>query len=160
MNENHQITNGITYEGPAYYCLCRWSIGPYQHHLGLGPVIHSIARHHASFPRIDHATELPLDIANILDSLVRWADGYGGNLKWNEEEKLKSDLMLNRSYWMKAPARLILGHLVEAGLNSDDCTTIIDYVTRAQAGRRLQPKSYKGFSWNHEGPQEKTTGQS
>jgi hypothetical protein len=41
----------------------------------------------------EDASTVPPDIAKIIVLLVSYADGYGGKLKWNEQAKLKADMM-------------------------------------------------------------------
>lgn len=97
------------------------------------------------------SNQLPANIDHILKYLADYAAGYSTGLKWNEEAKLKSDLMENRHLWMNVNTGLIQDRLEELGMSDEDIRTVLDFVKRAQAGRRLVPEhSYKGFKFPHE----------
>lgn len=51
----------------------------------------------AATPSVD----LPDDVASILTNTARWAAGYSEGLKWNEEDKLKADMMNRPARWAK-----------------------------------------------------------
>ena len=78
------------------------------------------------------------------------AAGYGNSMKWNEEAKLKSDLMKNRQAWMDIPIGAIRQKCSDLGMALADTNTIIELVEKAQAGKRLVPESsYKNFEFKH-----------
>ncbi len=43
--------------------------------------------------------DLPADVSEILEYIGRYAEGYDGHMKWNEEAKLKADMMNMRHRW-------------------------------------------------------------
>ena len=93
---------------------------------------------------------LPEDISRVLEHLATMAAGYGNSMKWNEEAKLKSDLMKNRQAWMDIPIGAIRQKCSDLGMALADTNTIIELVEKAQAGKRLVPESsYKNFEFKH-----------
>lgn len=95
-------------------------------------------------------SEIPADIDQILQGLAGWAEGYSTGLKWNEEAKLKADLMANRRYWLGVEVAAIRARLRELGMSAEDAATVCELVGRAQQGRRLVPeKSYRSFTFDH-----------
>ena len=96
---------------------------------------------------------LPIDIVKILEFLAEWSRGYDNHLKWNEEAKLKADLMNSRGYWLGVPVPAITAKCTALGMRGQDVDLIADLVTRAQQGRRLVPKrSYRDHRFQHERP--------
>lgn len=96
---------------------------------------------------------LPSDIVKILEHLALLARGYNNHLQWNEEARLKADLMHSRRYWGGFPPSVVRAKCVELGMRSEDASLIEELVARAQAGRRLVPqRSYRGSRFHHERP--------
>lgn len=96
------------------------------------------------------ADPLPADLELILDYIATMARGYTSGLKWNEEAKLKSDMMLVPERWtpQRAPIDLVRARCVELGMSYKDAGTVVDLLAKAQAGKRLVPqRSYKGFKF-------------
>jgi len=97
------------------------------------------------------ADELPADIVKILEFLASMARGYNNHLKWNEEARLKADLMHNRRFWLGFPVNAVAAKCTELGMRQEDVDLIADLVRRAQAGRRLVPqRSYRDSTFLHE----------
>lgn len=97
------------------------------------------------------AADLPDDIISALEYLAMMARGYDNNLKWNEEAKLKADLMTNRRYWTGFPPAAVRAKCLELGMTAEDARTIAEFVTKAQAGRRLVPASgYRDYVFAHD----------
>lgn len=92
---------------------------------------------------------IPEDVAVILAALARWAGGYDSGLKWNEIEKLKSDLMIKPGRWMGVTADQVRRECRRLGMRPKDADTVADLVARRQQGGRfnLGKSSYKGFSF-------------
>lgn len=91
---------------------------------------------------------LPDDINQIIEHLAQWAKGYNNRLKWNEEAKLKSDMMEVPERWTpdRAPVDAVKAACLQAGMTEQDTGTIIGFLRKRQAGKRLVPqRSYKGF---------------
>ena len=96
------------------------------------------------------SAKLPDDINQIIEYLAEAAKGYHTGLKWNEEAKLKSDMMKVRERWTshRAPIDAVKAKCVEAGLWDEDTATIIDLLRKTQAGKRLVPRrSYRDFKF-------------
>jgi hypothetical protein len=92
---------------------------------------------------------LPQDVNQILEYLAMMAQGYNNHLKWNEEAKLKADLMNAKPRWRGVPVIEIRDRCRALGMREEDVTLIVDLVTRAQAGRRLIPqRSYRDFRFD------------
>lgn len=99
--------------------------------------------------------QLPTDIVEILEFLAMMAKGYDNHLKWNEEAKLKADLMHNRRYWVGFTSAAVRDKCRALGMTFEDATLIEDLVSRAQAGRRLVPdRSYRDSTFRHKRPAE------
>ncbi|MGB3896314.1 MAG: hypothetical protein WA942_18960 [Mycolicibacter sinensis] len=94
---------------------------------------------------------LPADVEKIIESLARWAKGYRNRLKWNEEAKFKSDLMQSKIRWQpeRVPVDLFRERCLAHGMTEEDTATLVGYLKRAQAGKRLVPqRSYRGFKFS------------
>lgn len=97
-----------------------------------------------------NSSEVPADIAKIAEYLARWAEGYGGELKWNEHAKLKASIMNEPTRW--SPARIspkaFEAACREAGLSAEDTATVTEYLGKVQAGRRIVAhKQYRDFAF-------------
>lgn len=92
---------------------------------------------------------VPEDIEHILSYLADMAAAYSTGLKWNEEAKLKADLMNNPVRWRNVSAQAVSQRLLSLGMSPEDTRTLTDFVKRAQAGKRLVPqKTYRDFKFN------------
>lgn len=92
---------------------------------------------------------VPEDIERILSYLADMAAGYSTGLKWNEEAKLKADLMNNPVRWRNVSAHAVSQRLLSFGMSPEDTRTLTDFVRRAQAGKRLIPhQTYRDFKFN------------
>lgn len=99
------------------------------------------------------SNELPPDIVEILELLAQMAKGYDNHLKWNEQARLKADLMNNRRYWLGFSPDAVQDKALALGMRPDDAGLIRDFVSRAQQGRRLVPdRSYRDAKFAHERP--------
>lgn len=91
---------------------------------------------------------LPGDVRRFLDHLARWAKGYDNHLKWNEVDKLKAELMNNRSRWQRVSLEAVDAYCASADMRAEDVRTIVDLIERRQTGRRLVPsKGYRDYKW-------------
>lgn len=92
---------------------------------------------------------IPKDIATILAGLAAWAAGYDSGLKWNEIEKLKSDLMEKPDRWIRVTPDQVRRECRRLGMRPKDADTVAELVTRRQQGGRfnLGKSSCKGFSF-------------
>lgn len=88
-------------------------------------------------------------VEKIIEEIGRWAAGYSTGLKWNEEAKLKSDMMRVRHRWVGVDLGALEAKCREVGLNDKDTRTVLDLVRKVKAGKRLVPKrTYRGFQWD------------
>lgn len=93
-------------------------------------------------------TSLPEAIDRILEYLADMAASYTGGLKWNEEAKLKADLMNAPERWRGVSTQAVSERCLELGMSTQDTATIVGFISKAQAGRRLIPhRSYKEFKF-------------
>jgi hypothetical protein len=93
--------------------------------------------------------ELPPAVARIAEHLAEWARGYNNHLKWNELSKFKADLMNARPRWRDVSPTSFAAKLRNEGMREEDVTELVDWLTRAQAGRRLVPQSsYRSFMFS------------
>lgn len=93
--------------------------------------------------------DLPPDVADIAEHLAEWARGYNNHLKWNEQSKFKADLMNARPRWRGVSPSSFAAKLKNEGMREEDVRELVDWLTRAQAGRRLVPhNSYRSFAFN------------
>jgi hypothetical protein len=98
--------------------------------------------------RIASAVSVVASAPKIVKFLAGWARGYNNRLKWNEEAKLKSDMMEVPERWTpeRAPVDAVKAACLEAGMTEQDTKTVVDFLRKRQAGKRLVPhRSYKGF---------------
>lgn len=95
-------------------------------------------------------TNLPNNIKNILEYLAAMAAGYHSGLKWNEEEKLKSDLNKNRLHWLNVSTSDVHDYCIDLGMSPKDARRIADLLNESQGGKRFRPRSYGDHQFNHE----------
>lgn len=92
------------------------------------------------------STDLPEDVASILTSTAACAAGYSGGLKWNEEDKLKADMMNRPARWTAVTVEQVRAKCRELGMRPNDIDTIADFVQRRKDGRRFNVgSSYSAF---------------
>ena len=93
---------------------------------------------------------MPEDIRGILEHIARYAKGYDNHMKWNNEAKLKSDMMLHMDRWDLVTTKEIKDECLALGMREEDVQTICDMHARRLHGRRLVPTpSYRGFEFKH-----------
>lgn len=91
---------------------------------------------------------LPPSVAEFASYLARLAKGYDNQLKWNEEAKFKADLMNARHRWHGVSPDLFAAKLREEGMRGEDIAMLLEWLKKAQAGRRLVPQwSYKDYTF-------------
>ena len=91
------------------------------------------------------------DIERILEHIADWANGYDNHMKWNEEAKLKSDMMRRMDRWGLVTTGEIREKCLSLGMRSEDVETICNMHMRRLRGRRVVPHhSYREFEFNHE----------
>lgn len=104
------------------------------------------ATHRTSAAAPAAGPNLPEDVASILTSTARWAAGYSGGLKWNEEDKLKADMMNRPERWAAVTVEQVRAKCRELGMRPNDVDTITGFLQRRKEGRRFNVRStYKDF---------------
>jgi hypothetical protein len=92
---------------------------------------------------------LPPSVASIAEFLAMAAKGYNNHLKWNEQAMFKADLMNVRHRWHGVDPSALARKLEGEGMRAQDVTLLIDWLRKAQAGRRLIPqRTYRTFVFN------------
>lgn len=64
------------------------------------------------------------------------SDGYSSGLKWNEEDKLKADMMNRPARWQAITVDQLRARCRELGLKPNDIDTIAGFLQRRKDGRR------------------------
>lgn len=84
---------------------------------------------------------LPEDVIGILESLAQWAAGYDSGLKWNEEDKLKADMMNRPERWTSVTIEQVRSKCRELKMRPNDVKTIVGFLERRKQGRRFNVRS-------------------
>ena len=93
---------------------------------------------------------MPEDIKSILKLTAMWTRGYDNHMKWNEEAKLKADMMRHMDRWGLVTTEEIRDECRPLGMREKDVQTICDMHARRLQGRRLVPApSYRTFEYKH-----------
>ncbi|MFI7511463.1 hypothetical protein ACIBSS_32105 [Micromonospora aurantiaca] len=93
--------------------------------------------------------DLPPSVVSIAEYLAMKAKGYDNHLKWNEQAMFKADLMNVRHRWNGVAPDALAGKLRSEGMREQDIVELVDWLKKAQAGRRLVPdRSYRDFVFN------------
>ena len=91
---------------------------------------------------------LPSSVAEFAVYLARMAKGYDNHLKWNEEAKFKADLMNARHRWRGVSPDVFAAKLRKEGMRDEDITVLVEWLRKAQQGRRLVPqRSYSDYTF-------------
>ncbi|QIM15196.1 hypothetical protein G7067_00250 [Leucobacter insecticola] len=89
---------------------------------------------------------LPNGVEEILENIASWAAGYSTGLKWNEEDKLKADMMNRPERWASITIEQVRVKCRALGMRPDDIDTIAGFVQRRKEGRRFNVRSsYRTF---------------
>lgn len=89
---------------------------------------------------------LPNDIDRILEYVAQMAAGYSGGLKWNEEDKLKADMMNRPERWASVTVEQVRAKCKELGMSPNDVDTIAGFLQRRKEGRYFRvTSSYRNF---------------
>lgn len=90
--------------------------------------------------------QLPHDVDQILESIARWAAGYDSGLKWNEEDKLKADMMNCPERWASVTVEQVRAKCRELKMRPNDIDTVTGFLQRRKEGRRFNVRSsYRDF---------------
>lgn len=91
---------------------------------------------------------LPNGIDGILEHIALMAAGYSSGLKWNEEDKLKADMMNRPERWVSVSVEQVRMKCRQLGMRPKDVDTISDFVQRRKEGRRFNVRStYRTFQF-------------
>ncbi len=101
-------------------------------------------------PRPEKTLEpLPNGVDAILAHIASMAAGYSSGLKWNEEDKLKADMMNRPGRWVTITVEQVRAKCRQLGMRPSDVDTITDLLQRRKAGRRFNVRSsYRTFQFN------------
>ena len=92
---------------------------------------------------------LPNGVDEILESVAAWAAGYDSGLKWNEEDKLKADMMNRPDRWEPITVEQVRAKCRALGMRGADVDTIAGFLQRRKDGRRFNVSStYRTFQFN------------
>ncbi|WP_289230936.1 hypothetical protein [Barrientosiimonas endolithica] len=97
----------------------------------------------------DRQEPLPNGVDGILEHIAAMAAGYSSGLKWNEEDKLKADMMNRADRWVPITVEQVRTKCRALGMRSDDVDTIAGILQRRKEGRRFNVRSsYRTFHFN------------
>lgn len=92
---------------------------------------------------------LPNGIDGILEYVAHMAAGYSSGLKWNEEDKLKADMMNRPERWLEVTVEQVRVKCRQLGISPKDVDTIAGFVQRRKDGRRFNVRSsYRTFHFD------------
>jgi hypothetical protein len=91
---------------------------------------------------------LPNGVDGILEYVARMAAGYSSGLKWNEEDKLKADMMNRPDRWEPISVEQVRAKCRELKMRPNDIDTIASFLQRRKEGRRFNVRSsYRDFAF-------------
>ncbi|GAA2394715.1 hypothetical protein [Gordonia cholesterolivorans] len=89
---------------------------------------------------------LPNGVDEILEYVAGMAAGYSSGLKWNEEDKLKADMMNRPERWVPITVDQVRAKCRALGMRGTDVDTIASFLQRRKEGRRFNvSSSYRTF---------------
>ncbi|RWZ68699.1 hypothetical protein ELQ92_00855 [Labedella populi] len=92
---------------------------------------------------------LPNGVDGILEYVAGMAAGYSTGLKWNEEDKLKADMMNRPERWVQITVEQVRVKCRVLNMRPDDIDTIAALLQRRKEGRRFNVRSsYRTFSFS------------
>lgn len=92
---------------------------------------------------------LPNGVDDILEYVAGMAAGYSSGLKWNEEDKLKADMMNRPDRWASITVDQVRAKCRALGMCGADVDTIAGFLQRRKEGRRFNVRSsYRTFQFN------------
>lgn len=98
---------------------------------------------------MDDSEELSPSVSRIAEHLAAMAQGYDNHLKWNEQAKFKADLINARQRWARVTPAVFAARLRTEGMREEDIAELVEWLVKAQAGRRLAPqRTYRDFVFN------------
>lgn len=95
------------------------------------------------------AETLPNGVGGILEYVAGMAAGYSSGLKWNEEDKLKADMMNCPERWEPVTVEQVRAKCRELKMRPNDVETIAGFLERRKQGRRFNVRSsYRDFRFS------------
>lgn len=92
---------------------------------------------------------LPDDVAQILKYIAGMAAGYSSGLKWNEEDKLKADMMNRPDRCSLVTVEQVRAKCRLLGVRPNDVDTVAGFLRRRKEGRRFNVRGgYRDFQFN------------
>ncbi|WP_062078804.1 hypothetical protein [Demequina globuliformis] len=99
--------------------------------------------------RASSLDQLPNGVDQILEHVALIAAGYSSGLKWNEEEMLKSDMMMRSDRWGPITVDQLRAKCRGLGMRPNDVDTVAGLLQRRKDGHRFTVQStYRGFQFN------------
>lgn len=99
-------------------------------------------------PGLPALAPLPNGVDEILESIAAWAAGYDAGLKWNEEDKLKADMMNRPERWAPVTVEQVRAKCRELRMRAKDVETIVGLVERRKQGHRFRVRTYRDFHFD------------
>lgn len=97
-------------------------------------------------PHLPVLTPLPNGVGEILELIAEWAAGYDAGLKWNEEDKLKADMMNRPERWVPVTVEQVRAKCRELRMRPNDIEKIVALVERRKQGHRFRVTgTYRDF---------------
>lgn len=97
----------------------------------------------------DVVEPLPNGVDRILEHIAHMAAGYSSGMKWNEEDKLKADMMNRPERWVPITVDQVRSKCRELGMRPNDVDTVAGLLQRRKDGRRFNVQtSYRTFHFN------------
>lgn len=98
---------------------------------------------------VEASEGLPNGVDQILEHIAKMAAGYSSGLKWNEEDKLKADMMNRPERWAPITVEQVRSKCRELGMSPNDVDTVAGFLQRRKGGHRFNVQSsYRTFKFN------------
>lgn len=111
-----------------------------------GQILQPVSEPQTVFKSVDEP--LAEDVSRILESVAEWAAGYDSGLKWNEEDKLKADMMNCPTRWESVTVEQVRRRCRELKMRPKDIETITGFLELRKQGRRFNVRStYRDFQF-------------
>lgn len=92
---------------------------------------------------------LPNGVDGILEYIASMAASYSSGLKWDEEDKLKADMMNRPERWAAVTVAQVREKCRALGMRGADVDTVASLLQRRKEGRRFNVRSsYRTFRFN------------
>ena len=92
---------------------------------------------------------LPNGVDGILEYIAGMAASYSSGLKWNEEDKLKADMMNRPDRWTPITVEQVRAKCRALGMRGEAVDTVAGFLRRRKEGHRFNVRSsYRTFQFN------------